>query len=773
MTDSKKSTKPPSLDDIPELLLTIEKEKGEKSAAAIKRIYELCDVGHKQNRVPMVCSGKWDVLTPLAACLTQESGDGRQLACLALNNLSIPTENKRVMALGPAAKDVIGGLCNIIAEDKKESYLCYICLMNLSFLQASITTIFQHSPVADGAVPVKALENPDSLIRVLEKLLSNSSSTPKSGSGRPAGVRRACDFFKNLTKSEDNAGKSQRLQWACALIKKLAKSEDNAKLLGKTNIPMCVAMIESKKSTKPPPLDDIPELLLTIEKEKGEKSAAAVKRIYELCDVGHKQNRVPMVCSGKWDVLTPLAACLTQESGDRRHLACLALNNLSIPTENKRVMALGPAAKDVIGGLCNIIAEDKQYAYLCCICLMNLSFLDEASITTILQHSPVADGAVPVKALENPDSLIRVLEKLLSNSSSTPKSGSGKTAGVRRACDFFKNLAKSEDNAGKSVRLRWACGLIKNLAKSEDNAKLLGKTNIPMCVVDNLRNANTSPNCWTSNSLEDFSLFVILNLAQWDASKDALIDAGAVEVIKPIMNEGDLQGLKATMACAFLEASWSDFPDGGQSANKSVSELMTNIVEKKGKDGQYAYGFFKLYTSTKAFRDLCLSAKKVEANSPMATPSSVALCFQIVSDLLLTATDEAEGGSKYVPDAMSAESSNYVPDAISAEYSKYVPDAMSAEYSVQSIEAMLPTILAKEQYHRSVQSEKAAAEIVNMLYAYANVSGTSSKAQASARNSAEQIKSVSGNAGQILEIAHDLWTQYRKREGQPSDQFIN
>jgi hypothetical protein len=60
-----------------------------------------------------------------------------------------------------------------------------------------------------------------------------------------------------------------------------------------------------------------------------------------------------------------------------------------------------------------------------------------------------------------------------------------------------------------------------------------------------------------------------------------------------------------------------------------------------------------------------------------------------------------------------------------------------------------------------------------MLNAYANVSGTSSKAQASARNAAEQIKSVSGNARQILEIAHDLWTQYRKREGQPLDQFIS
>jgi hypothetical protein len=47
-----------------------------------------------------------------------------------------------------------------------------------------------------------------------------------------------------------------------------------------------------------------------------------------------------MVCSGKcWDVLTPLAKCLTHESGDAgRHLACLAFNNLSTPTENKRVM---------------------------------------------------------------------------------------------------------------------------------------------------------------------------------------------------------------------------------------------------------------------------------------------------------------------------------------------------------------------------------------------------------------------------------------------------
>lgn len=463
----------------------------------------------------------------------------------------------------------------------------------------------------------------------------------------------------------------------------------------------------------------------------GEKSAAATKRIYELCDVGHKQNRVPMVCSGKYDVLTPLAKCLTQESGDGRHLACLALNNLSIPTENKRVMALGPASKDVIGGLCKVIAEDKQESYLCCICLMNLSFL-EASITSILQHSPdPKDSGIP--PLDNPDSLLRVLEKLLTNSPAVPKSGSGKSEGVR-----------------------WACGLIKNLAKSEENAAMIGKTDIPKCVVENIRATTAPPSRWTSNSLEDFSLFVILNLAQWPVSREALINAGAVDVIKPIMAEGDLQGLKATMACAFLGANWASFPDGGNPAAKAVSELMTNIVEKKGKDGQYAYGVFKLYTATKAYRDLAISAAKDDASGAesntkvLAFPSAVALCLQITSDLVVSAMDDAEGGSKYVP------------------------DAMSAEYAVGAFEAMLPaTLQAAEPARKSVQSEKAASEISQMLLTYADVAGTSDDAKAYARSAAAKLKEAAGNARPILEISHDLWTQYRKREGQPLDQFIS
>merc|ERR1739838_211456 len=69
--------------------------------------------------------------------------------------------------------------------------------------------------------------------------------------------------------------------------------------------------------------------------------------------------------------------------------------------------------------------------------------------------------------------------------------------------------------------------------------------------------------------------------------------------------------------------------------------------------------------------------------------------------------------------------------------------------------------------------EKACGEIGNMLSTYAAISGTSEEAKDHASQAAQKIKDASGTARPILEIAHDLWTQYRKREGQPLDQFIS
>merc|ERR1711933_556414 len=106
--------------------------------------------------------------------------------------------------------------------------------------------------------------------------------------------------------------------------------------------------------------------------------------------------------------------------------------------------------------------------------------------------------------------------------------------------------------------------------------------------------------------------------------------------------------------------------------------------------------------------------------------------------------------------------------------SKYVPDAMSAEYCVSALNAMLPAVLRTgDQPRKSIQSEKACGEIGNMLSTYAAISGTSAEAKENSSQAAEKIKEASGTARPVLEIAHDLWSQYRKREGQPLDQSIS
>lgn len=165
---------------------------------------------------------------------------------------------------------------------------------------------------------------------------------------------------------------------------------------------------------------------------------------------------------------------------------------------------------------------------------------------------------------------------------------------------------------------------------------------------------------------------------------------------------------------------------------------------------------FKLYSATKAYRDLARAAaaedsEGSESNTKvLAFPSAVSLCLQIISDLVLSAMEDAEGGSKYVP------------------------DAMSAEYAVGAIEAMLPSILQpSEPARQSVQSDKAAGEVAQMLLTYVDVSGTSEEAKASARAAAAKLKESTGSSRPVLEISHDLWTQYRKREGQPLDTFIS
>jgi hypothetical protein len=436
------------------------------------------------------------------------------------------------------------------------------------------------------------------------------------------------------------------------------------------------------KKISTPTLLDVPQLIDDMVKGQGEIATLAAQRIYELCDVAHKHNRVPMVQSGNYNVLKALTQCLVQDldnhhhhhdtsnhpskngsndaaaGGDaaddtndandndenkstsqqqqqekkedeKLHFVCLALNNLAIPDENKRVMALERGSKTLIGNLSRVIASGKREAYLCCIILMNLSFMDKTA-TKILQYSPKNTALSPTAAgnattttttsttttpksaatkvklillrgravpspLENPHSLLRILQDLLAHA-------------ARGTADF-----------------RWAFGLLCHLSKHPDNAALIGQTAIPHVAIENIRTSTNPPSTWKENSLEDFSLALLLYISSscyHDATAamstailfDKATAEAAMEVLAPVMSqaEGKIQGIKATMICAFLEAPWSIFPKDGIPAAACLSELMGNMYERVGKKGVYTRIMFSLPMATKAYGDLARAAAKAD-----------------------------------------------------------------------------------------------------------------------------------------------------------------
>lgn len=154
------------------------REFNAKRTGALQKLYDLTKKGTEDNRVPLVCSTKqFDVIGVLSEALlasTEEcSGkttiDGtkeakgksksssvdedRRLICWTLNNLSIPYENKAVIALGDRSAELLQGLTMVIQSNLPETYLCCICLLNLTFLADAIRPVTFYLPSSYGGKP--------------------------------------------------------------------------------------------------------------------------------------------------------------------------------------------------------------------------------------------------------------------------------------------------------------------------------------------------------------------------------------------------------------------------------------------------------------------------------------------------------------------------------------------------------------------------------------------------------------------------------------------
>lgn len=249
-------------------------------------------------------------------------------------------------------------------------------------------------------------------------------------------------------------------------------------------------------------------------------STAALKRLFCQTDLAHQQNRVPMVCTSEYDVVASLTTCLTRDE-DRRY-ACLTLNNLSIPFEAKSVMVFGPSSESLLNTILQEIQQGCAEVYLLCILLFNLSFLEDAKLK-LLEYNG---------GLDNPKSLIRTMQLLLKIYS-----------------QFLKKPVLSVE--GEAVR--WTTGLMRNLTSTETGACMLAKTKIPSYILSFVRDSTRPLHQWTQDSLEDFALQTLCNLATYDESVVCLKELGAQHAFDDIVGKGGIHDVRASFLQVHLQ----------------------------------------------------------------------------------------------------------------------------------------------------------------------------------------------------------------------------
>ena len=154
-----------------------------------------------------------------------------------------------------------------------------------------------------------------------------------------------------------------------------------------------------------------------------------------------------------------------------------------------------------------------------------------------------------------------------------------------------------------------------NLSRDREAALAIAKTTIVDSICLCLK-APSGASRWTNNSLEDFTLFTILHLSQFEKDMgDVFTRNKTVNVLQPIAKSAvGVHSLKASLALVVLKDSTSSHIP--QAAGGDITELISNVLAKRGKDKEYSAGVFKLSTSVNSLKSV---AEKGDPSS-FATP---------------------------------------------------------------------------------------------------------------------------------------------------------
>lgn len=280
-------------------------------------------------------------------------------------------------------------------------------------------------------------------------------------------------------------------------------------------------------------------------KARQQKQSAALNELYKLTDRDHKQNRLAVVCTTRFNVVEALLPYLSVENltsgttgdledgtglttvppSDRRK-ALLLISNLAIPVENKAVMLLSDTVVDqLLPALLRLIRARTPECYLAVTCLFNLSYLEDAKVKLLSYVSEPTDGQGEARLsykchsspTDNPYSLLRTLESLLRDYSpylARPAKPS-----------FITPFFSSSGSAGATTKIpvsvqseavRWSIATIRNLVTVYENARIVATTTIiPSISLFCLRTSMKDDlSLWTRDSLEDAALMLLVHLVR-------------------------------------------------------------------------------------------------------------------------------------------------------------------------------------------------------------------------------------------------------------------
>uniref|UniRef100_A0A7S1FVN5 Protein HGH1 homolog n=1 Tax=Corethron hystrix TaxID=216773 RepID=A0A7S1FVN5_9STRA len=367
-------------------------------------------------------------------------------------------------------------------------------------------------------------------------------------------------------------------------------------------------------SQYPPTMEMVPDFIINLGADtSSEEANSALRALFSLSEGDNRHNREELVVAADGHLVPSLLSFLRRSTrgSPGQYLALLVLNNVSIPVENKRVIAIEYRAAHILSRL---LCEDPS-CHLMAIILVNLTFADADLRRELVSPGPIElvdalayalriaaaspeDSAthniIPVDLSDEEFSPKSLLIKALDASvASSPPSAAANDGAHQISFDpavqvfpetarwclcALKNLTRpSRDTYAASaiiesgiVPLIFRAITVETLMVPSGSGEQAGDHNaqmgmdasiIPVTLVNDPKN-------WDANSLQDAALSTVLNMSMVPAARSYLRQENAIQILSLIADQinnrddnvidpdgkaiRNLQCLKSRMALSFL-----------------------------------------------------------------------------------------------------------------------------------------------------------------------------------------------------------------------------